>query len=148
MSSLASVAWGEAAFEAAVRELLRDFPSVRLRVAGGCMRPEIVDGETVLLNRVDSAPPRVGDVVLARHPEGLRLHRLVWAPARAGQAWRTQADRAPFFDPRLPREAVLATVVQVEGRRGSPRRVGRAASSLLRSLLGGLLGRLRLRRGR
>src|SRR5262245_31363832 len=138
MPSLASVAWDGVAFEAALRELLQGFPSVRLRVVGGCMRPEIADGETVVLRRVESAPPRVGDVVLARHAAGLRLHRLVWAPARAGQAWRTQADRAPFFDPGLAREAVLATVVQVEGRRGSPRRVGRAFASLLRSLLGWL----------
>ena len=148
MSSLASVAWSEAASEAAVRDLLCDFPSVRLRVTGGCMGPEIVDGATVLLRRAQSVPPRVGDVVLARHPEGLRLHRLVWAPARAGRGWRTQADRAVFFDPRLPREAILATVVEVQGRGGSPRRVGRAVSSLLRSLLGWLLARLDPRRER
>jgi hypothetical protein len=135
MASVAVVPWGEAAFEAAVRELLRALPTVRLRVSGGCMAPAIPEGATVLLERPGSAPPRFGDVVLARHAEGLRLHRLVWAPRGAGRAWRTQADRAPLFDRRLRREDVLATVVKVEGRSSSPRRASRASSSLLRSLV-------------
>jgi hypothetical protein len=89
----------------------------------------------VLLADAERHPPRFGDVVLARNADGLRLHRLVWAPRRSGRSWRTQADVAPLFDRRVSRSDVLATVLLVEGRKGSPRRVTRAAASLLRSLL-------------
>jgi len=129
------VSWDGAAFEAAARELLRGFPSLRLRVSGTCMEPAIPEGATVVLESAERARPRFGDVVLARHAAGLRLHRLVWAPAPAGRAWRTQADRGCLFDARLRREDVLATVVEIVGMAAPPRRVRRAAASLLRSLL-------------
>lgn len=141
------MSWDERAFEAVARDLLGAFLSVRLRVSGTCMEPAVPEGATVVLASVERARPRFGDVVLARLPQGLRLHRLVWAPWRAGGSWRTQADRAPLFDARLRANDVLATVVRVEGSAASPQRAWRAAASLLRALLRALRLRLGLARG-
>jgi len=131
MVEIATLRWRAADFERAARELLQAWPNVQWRVAGSCMEPAIPEGACVRLASAARVPPRVGDVVLARFADGLRLHRLVWA----GRAWRTQSDRSPSVDARLRREDVLATVVGVEGSDVPPRRVGRALVSLLRSLL-------------
>lgn len=116
--------------DAVLRECLASFPHVRLTVTGDCMFPGLASGETVLLAAAAQRRPRLGDVVLVRQHEGLRLHRLVWGPplARAG-AWRTQADRGPIWDPRVRSEDVLATVVAVE-RAGRLERVGGFATGL------------------
>lgn len=142
MAEIATLTWRAADFETAARDLLRGFAGVAWRVVGTCMEPAIPEGATVVLENVERARPRFGDVVLARFADGIRLHRLVWAPRRASRAWRTQADRAWLFDARLRREDVLATVVSVEGDAASPRRVWRAVALLFRSLKRSL--RLRL----
>jgi Uncharacterised nucleotidyltransferase len=126
-----------------VRECLASFPWVRLSVTGRCMRPLLDDGDRVHLVHARRHPPRLGDVVLSRGPEGLRLHRLVWGPPLAlpGTRWRTKADRGRLLDPSLRPEDVLATVVAMESRPGEPsRRVGLA----LASLAGAAFARLRL----
>jgi hypothetical protein len=85
--------------------------------------------------------PRVGDVVLARQKDGLRLHRLVWGPplARRG-SWRTKADRGRLLDPPIRSQDVLATVSVVESR---PAARARRPLRALRSLAAGALFRLR-----
>lgn len=102
------------------------FPHVRLRVTGQCMSPEINEGETVLIAAPSLHTPRVGEVVLARHANGLRLHRLVWkCPVFSRRLfWLTKADRSRFCDPRIASSAVLGTVVAVESA-GVTRRLGR-----------------------
>jgi hypothetical protein len=143
-SRLAPAPAGEVPFrEDLVRECLASFPWVRLSVTGRCMRPLLDDGDRVHLVRAARRPPRLGDVVLSRGPEGLRLHRLVWAPPLVlpGTRWRTKADRGRLLDPPLEPEDVLATVVAVERRPHERcRRVGLA----LVSLAGATLARLRL----
>jgi hypothetical protein len=131
MAGIDPLTWRASHFERATRELLRAWPSVRWRVVGSCMAPALPEGSRVLLASAARVPPRVGDVVLARFADGLRLHRLVWA----GGQWRTQSDRAWIFDARLRPEDVLATVVGVEGEKLAPRRVGRALRSLARTAL-------------
>ena len=128
-------------------ELLRDclsaYPHVRLTVTGRCMEPAIRSGDKVRLVATALRPPRLGDIVLARQKEGLRLHRLVWGPplAPAGSAWRTRADRGSLLDPPLAAADVLASVEAVESRPGAPpRRRGRA----LVSLAGAAIARARL----
>jgi hypothetical protein len=101
------------------------------------MQPALADGEKVHLVHPRRRPPRLGDVVLARGHDGLRLHRLVWGPpvAAAGMRWRTKADRGPLLDPAIECADVLGVVVAVEGRAGArPRRPGRALVSLARGL--------------
>jgi hypothetical protein len=108
-------AWPAATAERALADLLRAFPRVVLRVTGGCMSPAIPEGAEVVLEDARRSRPRFGDVVLSRQPDGLRLHRLVWAPCFG--RWRTQADRAGSADPALTRDEVLARVVSVVGGR-------------------------------
>lgn len=98
--------------DAILRDCLGSFPFVQLTVTGECMRPALEPGERVRLVSANEKPPRLGDVVLARHPEGLRLHRLVWGPpfALPGTRWRTQADRGALWDPALDPADVLGTL--------------------------------------
>jgi hypothetical protein len=123
--------------DAVLRECLDAFSQLWLRVTGECMRPHLREGDVVLVAR---RRPRFGDVVLCRHPEGLRLHRLVWGPpfSPRGGSWRTQGDAAERWDPPLLPEQILGTVV--EGPRGGA--VCRPWTALL-ALLRGLRSRLR-----
>jgi hypothetical protein len=119
--------------EQVLRDCLSSHPHVAFTVSGHCMAPALRDGERVHLVGPQRRAPRVGDVVLARQKEGLRLHRLVWGPplARRGAAWRTKADRGRLLDPPLRAEDVLGTVSLVEGREeAAPRRAGLALASL------------------
>jgi hypothetical protein len=126
--------------EELLRDCLASFPHVRLTVTGRCMEPALRHGEKVHLVGASRRRPRLGDVVLARQKEGLRLHRLVWGPPLSGSSWRTKADRGRRLDPPLAADDVLASVAVVEGRPGArPRRAGRA----LLSLAGGVAARLR-----
>jgi hypothetical protein len=128
--------------EELLRDCLASFPHVRLTVTGRCMEPALRHGEKVHLVGAARRRPRLGDVVLARQKDGLRLHRLVWGPPLAGAAspWRTKADRGRRLDAPLGADDVLASVAAVEGRPGArPRRAGRA----LLSLAGGIAARLR-----
>jgi hypothetical protein len=103
------------------------------------MQPALDDGAKVHLVRPERHRPRLGDVVLARGRDGLRLHRLVWA--LPGTRWRTKADRGRLLDPPLERSDILATVVAVEEHpEARSRRPGKAVVSLAR----GVLARLRL----
>jgi hypothetical protein len=129
--------------EELLRDCLASFPHVRLTVTGRCMEPALAHGERVHLVSAARRRPRVGDVVLARQKEGLRLHRLVWGPPLAwpGARWRTKADRGLLLDPPLAAADVLASVETVEDR---PRERPRHAVRALVSLVAGVAARLRL----
>ncbi len=125
--------------DAVLDDCLAGFDRLRLTVTGGCMSPSLEPGDTVVLEPARRTPPRFGDVVLLRHPAGLRLHRLVWRPPFL--RWRTKADRSPFCDPPLRREDLLATVVD-----SSPGRArARSSWSALKSLTAALAVRIHLR---
>ncbi len=126
-----------------LRDCLSAYPHVRLTVTGRCMEPAIRSGDKVRLVAAGRRAPRLGDVVLARQKEGLRLHRLVWGPplAAAGSDWRTRADRGSLLDPPVSAADVIASVEAVERLPGEPpRRRGRA----LVSLAGAAIARARL----
>jgi hypothetical protein len=134
--------------EELLRDCLAEFPHVRLTVTGRCMEPALAHGERVHLVSAARRRPRVGDVVLARQQQGLRLHRLVFGPpfAPAWLRWRTKADRGVLLDPPLAAEDVLASIVSVEGRPGArPRRTLRALLSLGRGLVARATSARRLR---
>jgi hypothetical protein len=131
--------------EELLRECLASFPNVRLTVTGRCMEPALAHGERVRLVSAARRAPRVGDVVLARQPAGLRLHRLVFGPPLAPPfaRWRTRADRGLLLDPPLQAADVLAIVAAVEGH---PARRPRRVRQALASLATGVAARLRLGR--
>jgi hypothetical protein len=133
--------------EELLRDCLASFPHVRLTVSGRCMEPALAHGEKVRLVSAARQRPRLGDVVLARQREGLRLHRLVFGPPLAppGSRWRTKADRGLLLDPPLESKDVLARVERVEGRPGArPRRALTALVSLLRGVAARVRGAARL----
>jgi hypothetical protein len=142
-----TTAGAEDALERAVLlDMFGGFPTTLLRVTGSCMEPALRAGETVRLAGRDRVRPRVGDVVLTRQPQGLRLHRVVWR-SPDGAAWRTQSDHAAALDGALADADVLATVVGVEDDPG--RRVRwptRSLRSLARTSARWLLRRLPGRR--
>src|SRR6185503_17271165 len=84
-----------------------------------------------MLTSSERVAPRLGDVVLAAHADGLRLHRVVWASATR---LRTKGDRSPRWDPLLPRAEILATVIVASetGRQRPLRDRWRALVSLAR----------------
>lgn len=118
------------------RECLSVFPEVTFTVTGQCMRPDLAEGDRVVVVGPDRKRPRLGDVVLTRRGDAMRLHRLVWKPPLAGSraAWRTKADRATSLDPALSAADVIGTVAAVEGRTYG-RRPGRALLSLLEAVV-------------
>ena len=131
--------------EALVRDCLTRGPAL-LRVSGGCLEPALAAGERVRLAASAVHVPRFGDVVLARVPEGLRLHRLVWPlPGLRTRRVRTKADRASCLDAAIPAGAILATALDIK--RGAVAHPTRDVVRALRSLAGALVTRLRLALG-
>lgn len=132
LSEIESVDRGPDVSEAILRELLRGSVCT-LEVTGACMEPALLEGTCVSLRSSASRVPRWGDIVLARHPSGMRLHRLVWPFAFPWGGLRTKGDQAHFLDPPLLPVAVLATVV--EPREGTIICLGRSFLSLVRAIL-------------
>lgn len=91
--------------------------TVRLKVTGRCMEPCLCEGDVVELQR---RTPRVGDVVLASLPQGLRLHRLLLKLPFAG-GWRTKGDGSDPWDAAVSPADIVATVVRCERFGASPR---------------------------
>src|SRR5208282_1220330 len=50
--------------------------SVQFQVEGESMRPNLLDGDVVVVASADSRDLRRGDVALTRGPDGLLLHRV------------------------------------------------------------------------
>jgi hypothetical protein len=121
-----------------LRESLEAFGSIRFRVNGTSMTPAIASGEVVHLRNARARPPRFGDVVLVDLPEGLRLHRLVFA---RNKRQRTKGDGTRVFDRLHERAHTLGTVVGVE-RPGQGLVPVASRARAFRSLLQGLLFRL------
>lgn len=121
--------------DALLRGCFEQFPHARLAVTGRCMTPALRPGDTALLVPAHRHRPRLGEVVLVRLPDGLRLHRLVLGPPRHGSVRRTKADRSSSWDPPHAASDLLGTVVAVE-RQGrmlpAPRRLGPTLGSLAR----------------
>ncbi len=100
--------------DALLRDVLATFRYARMRVTGECMRPTLLPGDVAIVASAERRPPRIGDVVLVRHAEGLRLHRLV---LKWKGSWRTMGDRTTRLDASVGAGSILGTVAAVEGRR-------------------------------
>ncbi len=89
---------------------VRGFGRTQIQVTGGCMRPVLPAGTRVGLQTACLRPPRLGDIVLVRTKDGVRLHRVVWKlPFR--RSLRTKGDQAARWDPPVEPCDVMATVV-------------------------------------
>jgi hypothetical protein len=131
---LGLIGGSESLAEAVLRDLLGAFPHIRLAVTGTCMAPDLAPNDVVHVARPGLRTPRFGDIVLRRHPQGPRLHRLVWDPPAVLGAGRTRADRALIWDPPIVPGDVLGTVVWVEGK-GRPRPLFAGCRSLMSGIL-------------
>jgi signal peptidase I len=140
-----TVARQQAAVELA-RGKLAQGALLRLRVSGQSMAPLVERGDLVLVQRVNPADLRRGDLVLVEQGGGFLVHRLVAAPRRRGarscgpdaHQVQTKGDNASYADlPLLPQD-VLGRVVAVE-RDGRRIELGRGWWPMVNRLLG-LLG--------
>lgn len=107
------------------------------------MAPALVEGDEVLLAPREG-PPEPGEVVVARGPRGLVLHRVL--AVREG-AVITRGDACQRSDPAVAPAAVLLRAVQVR-RRGRVGRIPRPpVRQALRRGLSRIMRNLGLRRG-
>ena len=139
--------WHGEVSEAVLRDCLETFPHVRMRVTGDCMTPELCPGDTVSIASRTIRPPKWGDIVLVRHREGIRLHRLVWRWPFASErrVWLTKPDRSGECDPRVSPADLLGTVVAIEGGSGGLPSRGPQIRKTLSSLVTGLVTWARIR---
>jgi hypothetical protein len=121
----------------ALREMAREQP-VSLTVRGGCMAPEVGEGE-----RIEVAPARLywpGDVLVIQAADGRWLiHRLLgWRWWQGGLAAVTRGDGCPWPDPPVPSGRILG---RVAGPVTGAARL-RAVASFLGLALRGLIRRI------
>ena len=77
--------------------LLRKGHSVQFSVHGESMRPNILDGDSVLVAPTATRDLRQGDIALVENPDGLRLHRVASFPSSGTVI--TRSDSAIDSDP-------------------------------------------------
>src|SRR5271157_895690 len=82
--------------------LLREGHSVRFRVQGESMRPNILEGDAVLVAPVSESALRQGDIALVQNQDGLRVHRVASCDASSG-AVVTRSDTGLASDPAASR---------------------------------------------
>lgn len=128
----------------ALRALATD-DDLRVRVAGGCMAPEIVSGETVVVRAARRVWP--GDVVVHAGADGcLTVHRVVgWRPRSWRRPWGiwdlwTHADHAAAIDAPVPRERVVGRLAYRPAPRERVAAVARLARHLVRRAMARIAG--------
>ena len=82
--------------------LLREGHSVQFRVQGESMRPNILDGDAVLVAPSAERELRHGDIALVQNQDGLRVHRVASCGASSG-AVVTRSDTGLACDPSASR---------------------------------------------
>ena len=97
-------------FEQLSRGLLASGHQFQFQARGRSMLPLIQDGETL---RVESVPPkrlRVGDIVIAKTPRGLRAHRLIFKDFDR-DCFLTRGDASQQSDPPVSAQQIIGRVV-------------------------------------
>jgi len=82
--------------------LLREGHSVQFRVQGESMRPNILDGDAVLVAPAEGRGLRHGDIALVQNQDGLRVHRVASCDVSSG-AIVTRSDTGLDPDPSASR---------------------------------------------
>jgi len=95
-------------FEELCEAVLRRGNAVQFRVNGESMKPNLLDGDDVVVAPASAADLRRGDVVLAENFDGLRVHR-VNAPQSSANEVTLRSDSGLEFDP--PSTRVFGKVV-------------------------------------
>jgi signal peptidase I len=97
-----------------VNEVLRQFGTVRVRVAGHSMVPSLWPGDTLLIERTSIEDISKGDLLLYRREGRFFVHR-VTALAESPQEFSITAwgDALPAPDLPISKSEVLGTVCQV-----------------------------------
>jgi len=141
-------------FAALTVELMAEGGGLRFRAHGRSMRPFILDGDVLVIERISPANLRTGDIALFRSRGGSVLaHRVCRSVGKGEQtSWTTRGDALFMQDPSFGEDRLLGRVATVE-RGGRIRRVdaglGRLAGVLWlltyqpRSLLNRITTRLR-----
>ena len=123
-------------------ELLRLGKAVRFKARGSSIRPLVRDGDILLVNPLESSPPRIGEIVLCSHArDRVVVHRVVRLRAREGEmSCLVQGDQSFAPDGWIHRALIYGRVVAIERgdkrmdlRRPLARLAGRLAA--LRTLL-------------
>ena len=91
--------------------LLREGHSVQFRVQGESMRPNILDGDAVVVVPATAADVQRGDVVLTPGEVGLRVHRVAQVNAVNGRVI-TRGDSGQENDP--PTQQIFGKVTAVD----------------------------------
>jgi uncharacterized repeat protein (TIGR01451 family) len=126
-------------FAAFCKELLARGHRVRFGVQGASMRPNIVEGDAVIVAPVADSAVRIGDVLLTQGCSGLKVHRVVQQNVPAG-TFVTRGDCGQKND--LPTCVSLGRVVAIERGGRTITTVGRASRTAAK--LNSTLLRLRL----
>ena len=106
-------------FAAVCQELLQSGAQVRFRAEGESMRPNILDGDVVVLTSSSAQESEAGEVALTRGKDGLRLHRVTSKDAEKGTIV-TRGDSGQECDPET--SSVVGKVVSIE-RAGKKKRM-------------------------
>ncbi len=119
-------------------EVLRSTGTLRLQVTGWSMLPSVFPGDTLIIDRTDSAAARDGDIVLVARNGRLFAHRLVETPAGTGEgSITTRGDSMALADPPVGENNLLGRVSFIV-RNGSyikPRRTLRVAERALAAIV-------------
>lgn len=84
---------------------------LRLQVISDSMWPLLRAGDAVIVQPIQAATIRVGDVLVARRGAELITHRLI---ASEGEQWLLRGDNATFADTPVSRAACLGRVIAIE----------------------------------
>jgi signal peptidase I len=99
------------------QELLDRGALLRFRAHGGSMHPFIENGNILIVEPLNGASARIGDVIFYRRSDGsLTAHRLVKLNLQKGEmSLITRGDSLNYCDPPVQPEQVMGRVVRIEG---------------------------------
>jgi signal peptidase I len=118
-------------------EVLRSSGSLRLRVTGWSMLPTVMPGDTLLIDRIDSAAVSEGDIVLYGRDRRFFVHRVVAKSQPQKAEFVTRGDAMPSNDPPVPQSDLLGRVSFIlrNGKCIEPRRTLRLPERAVASIV-------------